>query len=104
MRIERRRGDTRPDVCTINIAGTFDSANITGCTFKLIVSSVPFPVDNTSEVYEVAGTITDAENGVVEFAPASDQVDKTGFYYYELKMVDTYGKLHTLVSDVYLFR
>jgi hypothetical protein len=104
MQITRFRGDTRPDTCTITTVGTQDVANILGCSFVLTVSSVQNPVDTTSQLYQIAGGIVDAENGVVEFSPTLSQADRVGYFYYDIQMTDTYGKTHTLTKGAYIYQ
>lgn len=103
MQIERTRGDTIPDVFTITNPKTRMAVNISGCSFKLTVSSVPDPVDATTQAYQIVGVITDAAKGVVEFAPSADQTNLIGYYYFDVEMTDSYGKILTLVKDTYMF-
>ncbi len=104
MKIERTRGDTNPDICTITNARTRVVVNLAGCSFKLTVSSVSNPTDTSTQLYQIDGVITDAVNGVVEFAPTVDQVDRVGYYYYDIQMIDSYSKIITLTKDSYVYK
>ena len=103
MQIQRTRGDTLPDVLTVTNTKTKSVVNITGCTFKMTLSTVPDPVDSSTQAYQLIGSVTDGAKGVVEFTPTEEQADKVGYFYYDIEMVDTYGRKITLVKDTYLF-
>lgn len=103
MQIDRTRGDTTPDTMSLTNSKTRAVVNITGCTFKMTLSTVPDPVDESTQVYQLTGTIVNAEKGVVEFAPTKTQADKVGYFYYDIQMTDTLGRDLTLVKDTYLF-
>jgi hypothetical protein len=100
--ITRYRGDTAPDQFTIQRNGV--AVNITGCTFKLTVNSVKDPVDATTQLFTVAGSITSAVAGEVEFAPDATQADQSpGRYYYDVQMTDGSGAIRTAQKGVYRF-
>lgn len=103
MQIERTRGDTSPDVFTVTNAKTRSVVNLAGCSFKLTVSSVSEPTDATTQAYQLVGVITDPAKGVVEFSPTEAQANLVGYYYYDIQMTDSYGKILTLVKDSYRF-
>lgn len=103
MQINRIRGDTYADSFTINNDTEGEIANISGYTFLMTLSTMRNPIDNTTEVYQLSGDITDAVNGVVEFAPDANQADQVGLFYYDIQMVDTSGVKRTLVKDVYVY-
>jgi hypothetical protein len=102
MQIERRRGDTGPDTCTVSAHG--DAANITGCTFLMTLSRVPNPVDASQQVYQIEGVIIDAAAGVVEFSPTAEQANQVGYFYYDIQMTDSYGKVHTPITGNYVYK
>lgn len=104
MQIERTRGDTNPDVFTVTSTKTRSVVNLSGCAFKLTVSSVSAPTDVTTQAYQLDGVITDPAKGVVEFAPTEAQANLVGYYYYDVQMTDSFGKILTLVKDAYLFK
>jgi hypothetical protein len=100
--ITRYRGDTAPDQFTITRDGT--AVDITGCTFELSVNSEKDPVDITSQLFSVAGTITAAASGEVEFAPSAVEADQTpGRYFFDVEMVDGTGAIRTVTKGVYRF-
>ena len=104
MQVERTRGDTAPDVFTITFARTRGVVNLSGCTFKLTVSSEPDPVDSSAQAYQLDGVVTDPASGRVEFAPTASQADRVGYFYFDVQMTDSYGLVRTMVKDVYLYK
>lgn len=102
MQIERKRGDTAPITATVTAQRSRTPANITGSVFKLTVDSRMAPDDSTSKLFELTGNIVDAERGVVEFSLTSEQADHVGFFYYDIQMTDSYGKIHTLDCDSFV--
>lgn len=101
--IERYRGDTAADEWTItNSSGV--AIDLAGFSFILSVNSLENPPDNTTELYNISGTITDAINGVVEFAPSALNVDqKSHVYYYDVQMTDTGGRIKTIDKGTYTY-
>jgi hypothetical protein len=98
--ISRYRGDTAADQFTITRDGT--AVDITGCSFKLTVNSEKDPVDATTQLFTVDGTITGAAAGEVEFAPDATQADQSpGRYYYDVQMTDATGAIRTAAKGVY---
>lgn len=72
--------------------------DITGFTFKLTVNSEKDPVDQVNEQFSVTGTLTDATNGKVAFAPTTMDTDITpGTYFYDIEQTDTGGRISTLI-------
>jgi len=69
----------------------------------MTISTVPDPVDNTTQVYQVDGVINAPATGIVEFSPTAAQANQVGYFYYDIQMTDSYGRILTLDKDVYLF-
>lgn len=101
--IERYRGDTAADEWTItDSAGV--AIDIAGFSFILSVNSLENPPDNTTELYNVSGTITAALSGIVEFSPSALNADqKPAVYYYDVQMTDTGGRLKTIDKGKYTY-
>ncbi len=101
--IVRFRGDTAADEWTItNAAGVV--IDLAGFSFVLSVNSLENPPDNVTELYNIVGAITDAVNGVVEFAPTLGNADqKPADYYYDVQMVDTGGRIKTIDKGKYTY-
>jgi len=92
------RGDTVPIAFTL----TENSAalNITGFTFSFTVNSSKNPVDVSTELFSIAGVLTDAPNGKVEFRPSTANTDLSpAKYYYDVQMVDTGGFIRTVIKS-----
>lgn len=102
--ITRKRGDTYADVLTITDASGAP-VDITGYTFKMTLDKSSSPDDATNNLYWLAGTILDAANGVVEFAPAAIQADQPpASYYYDVEMIDAGGRIRTILSGKYTYK
>lgn len=102
--IERKRGDTYADEFIIKSASTTLPLNITGYTFTLTLDPSKEPADASSNVYALAGTILDAANGRVEFAPNALQANQLGAFYYDVQMVDGAGRKRTVVAGKYTYK
>ena len=102
--IERFRGDTAADEWTIqDESGVV--IDIAGFSFILTVNSVQNPPDNSTELYNIAGILTDAANGVVEFPPSALNADqKPAVYYYDVQMTDTGSRIKTIDSGTYTYK
>ena len=57
--LSRMRGDTYPDEFIFNSESLGGVLPLTGYSFRLVVCSEMFPIDDTSKVYELVGTIID---------------------------------------------
>jgi hypothetical protein len=101
--IERPRGDTYADVVLIKSKKTGLPINITGYSFLLTVDPNKAPTDASTKLFQLTGTIIDAPNGQVSFAPDVTQADHVGSYYYDVQMVDSAGKKRTILSGKYKF-
>jgi len=72
--------------------------DITGFSFKLTVNSEKDPTDQVNEQFSISGTITDATNGKVAFAPTVTDTDITpGIYFYDIEQIDSGGLISTLL-------
>ena len=102
--ITRRRGDTYGDEITVtNSLGAV--VNITGYTFVMTLDTSIAPANAGTNVYSITGTILDAPNGRVEFAPTALQADQTpGTFYYDIQMTDGAGRKRTIALDKYVYK
>lgn len=100
----RRRGDTAPDKLIIKNKTTQAVTDITGFQFKMTVHSAQDPVDETTQLYQLTGTITDAVNGKVEFEPTEIQADRVGEFYFDIEQLDAAGKKLTIVVGGYEYK
>lgn len=99
--IERKRGDTAPDVVNISLAG-----GIAGFTYAMTVNRVKNPTDTAQQVATMAGTImsSDPNGGAVSFPWTSLQADQApGTYWYDVQQTDTAGKVKTIAKNKYRF-
>jgi hypothetical protein len=102
--ITRKRGDTYADEIIVKSAKTGLAVNITGYSFTMTLDPEKAPLDNTNNLYALVGTILDAPNGRVEFAPSSTQSNQTpGTYFYDVQMIDGAGRKRTIALDKYKY-
>ena len=101
--ITRKRGDTYADEFVIKSKATKLPINLTGYAFTLTLDPVKAPTNAVNNVYQLTGTIIDAVNGRVEFAPTALQADKVGNYYFDVQMVDGAGRKRTVDSGKYKY-
>lgn len=101
MQINRSRGDTYADSLQVSKISTGEVVDISGCSFKMTLSTEKNPLSTANVVYQLDGSITDAVNGIVEFIPNSTQADNVGLFYFDIQMIDQNGIKRTLVKDVY---
>jgi len=95
----RKRGDTWPFQITITDTDGV-AIDITGDTFLLTVDPSPTPPDATNNLFQLAGVITDAPNGVVEFTLTPSQADQTpATYYYDVQQTEAVsGDIRTILQ------
>ena len=95
------RGDTAPILFAITLSGAI--VDITGYTFQFTVNSERNPVDTANEKFSIAGVITDAVNGELEFRPSAVNTDlASANYYYDVSMVDTGGFKTTVAKASFI--
>lgn len=100
--IEYGRGDSFERLITITDSDQLP-VDITGCTFSLTVDERENPDDLSTQMFVVSGTIIDAVNGKVEFAPTSTNTGidpKT--YFYDIEMVSASSRKRTLIKGKFI--
>lgn len=102
--ITRFRGDTVADQFTVkDAAGVV--VNITGFSFIMTVNTLKAPPDVSTQLFSVAGVITNPTGGVVEFRPTVANASQLpGKYYFDIQMTDAGGKIQTLCVGSYTFK
>lgn len=102
--ISRKRGDTYADEIVVTSATTGLPIDITGYTFTMTLDPAKDPATAANNLYTLTGTIIDAPNGRVEFAPSALQADQPpGAYFYDVQMVDGAGRKRTILLDKYKY-
>jgi hypothetical protein len=101
--IKRTRGDTYADEFIILREETGLPLNLTGFSFLLTLDPERRPTSAANHVYQLTGTILNAAQGRVEFAPSSSQANIVGTYYYDVQMVDGAGRKRTVESGKYRY-
>lgn len=102
--IKRRRGDTYADEIIVKSKTTGLPIDIAGYTFVLTVDTRKEPTDETTQVYQLTGTIIGASTaGRVAFAPTAEQADQIGEFYFDVQMTDGAGRKRTIVLNKYTY-
>lgn len=102
VNLERKRGDSYGDEFTISSTTTGAIVDITGYTFLMTVDPSADPEDSTTNLFQVAGNITSALFGKVEFAPTAEQTDlPAATYYHDVQMTDGSGRKRTIAFGKY---
>ncbi len=104
IHIHRKRGDNHPIQFTIKDDAVPPVAiNIAGFSFRLVVDPENDPADAANNILDLAGVLTDAGNGVVEFQPTAVQMDITpDTYFHEVQMIDGSTKIRTVVEGKFI--
>lgn len=95
------RGDSFPLNYTFKDKATGLSIDITGWSFKLTVSSVKDPVDETTKLFSVDGTVTDGENGKFSFLPTEANNAEVGKFFFDIQYTNPSGHKRTIEKDKY---
>jgi hypothetical protein len=99
----RTRGDTLADRFTVTDSNGAP-VNITSWAFALTLNSEKDPVDATNQIVSLAGVITNAAAGEVEFPWDDLEADQPpGTYYYDIQYVTDTGEKYTPVKGTYKF-
>jgi hypothetical protein len=104
MIIERRRGDTAPDIFTLTEKATGDPANLAGCSAVLTVDTRENPTDATTQQYQLVGVISNPVDGVIKFSPSAAQADKLGTFYFDVQLTDATGAILTVSKGQYIYK
>lgn len=102
MQIIRKRGDTYPDELTISLNGAI--ADLTGCTLVMTLNTLRNPPDDTTQVYQLSGIITDPAEGKVKFAPTLEQSNQVGSFFYDIQLTDSLGIIRTIIDGIYEYK
>ena len=96
--ISRERGDTYPVAMTMtNPDGT--AMDLTDKQVLLTVNTEEDPEDTTNQVFQIVGTITDAEAGKVEFPLTADQADNVGAFFYDVEVSGVSNSVYFWTAD-----
>lgn len=94
--ITRKRGDTYPHKIEVINKCTNEPLDVTGFSFLLCVDPSSAPLDNSSNIMQLTGTIVDGPNGLVEFPLSDTDADNVGDFYYDIQMTDTTNRERTI--------
>ena len=101
--LTRKRGDTYADEFTVKSEITGEAIDISGYSFLLTLNTEKNPVNEDDQVYQLTGSIVDAENGIVGFSPSAVEADLVGTFYYDVQLTDPSGKIRTIEKDKYKY-
>ena len=100
----RRRLNTYGDEIQVTSEKTKAVIDITGMTFVMYVGPSKTPDLYTDYLYSITGTIIDAADGRVEFAPTEEQATQPdGTMYHEVVMTDAVGRTRTVAMGKYTY-
>jgi hypothetical protein len=102
--LERKRGDTAPDVLLVMDPNNPTlPLNITGFSYLLTLNTLKSPPDDTTQLAQIAGTVNGI-GGRVEFLWTAPQADQAvGKYWYDIQQTDSAGRIKTLAKNKYTF-
>ncbi len=90
VNIIRYRGDTYPFQFVLQDARG-EIVDISGITFRMVADTSKTPADDTTNLFDLAGTAPDPETGVLLFSPSlEDMAIKPGDHFYDIQMI--YGQ------------
>lgn len=95
------RGDSFPLNYTLKDKVTGLPIDITGWSFKLTVSSVKDPVDDTTKKFSVDATLTDPDNGKFSFLPTEENNSEIGKFFFDIQYTNPSGHKRTIEKDKY---
>lgn len=97
------RGDTFPWTFTLKDSAGI-AVDITGFGFKLTVDPSAEPSDNTANLFQLTGTVTNGPGGVVRFAMSAINSDQLpGVYFFDLEMTDGTAAIRTIAKGQFEF-
>lgn len=99
INIDYTRGDSAAIPFEVTDPDTSLAVDITGFTYILTVDPEPDPLTDVNNLFSVAGTVTDATNGKVEFRPTTTNSDQTPeVYFYDIQQTDSASRLQTVAK------
>jgi len=102
LNLIRTKGDTYAEQFTVKDSDGV-AIDVTGFTFLLSVDPTPNPSDDTTRLFQIVGTIVDAANGRISFAPSTVQADllDPSTYFYDIEQVDGVSAIRTIAKGTY---
>jgi hypothetical protein len=98
--IEMYRGDSY--AITFTVTDEDGAKDLTGVTATMTVSSIRDPVDETTMLFQLSGSIAAPLTGEIDFTPTTTNTDLLGKYYYDVE-VRWGGNIKTIVKSTITF-
>ena len=92
------RGDNPTIVVTLTDASDNTAIDLTGASAVLTVNTLEYPVDTSTQVFQLAGAIqAPATGGIIHFQPTTAQANQSpGCYFYDVQVTFADGTRRTL--------
>ena len=103
MNIERFRGDTKNIKKRAISKATGVQQDITGWSFLLTVDSLENPTDSATQIFQVAGVLSEPLSGYFDFPISAAEADNLGVFYYDIQAIDSGGLKSTLDKGSFTF-
>lgn len=98
--IIRYRGDTAPDKFVLVDENDEPLDITTGYVFTMTVNRCESPTDDTDQIYQSTGVVTNGPDGEYEFRPSADDTDQVpAFYWYDVQVLDPTGYIKTVEKE-----
>jgi hypothetical protein len=100
----RTAGDTSTESFIVFDNSTGHVADITRCKFVFTLYSTKPTNEEANILYKLIGVVSNPLTGIVSFTPSEENMSRTGFFYYDVQMLDAKGVAQTLISNSYVFK
>lgn len=96
------RGDGYPIILALTDKTTGAAIDLTGCSLIMTVSTLEFPPDNSTKLFDVVGVLdANPATGKVSFTPNPSDVAVTGSYFYDVQLTNNSGHIRTVVKSTF---
>ena len=96
------RGDGYPITLKLTDKITGAAIDLTGCSLIMTVSTLEYPPDNSTKLFDVDGVLdTDPTTGRVSFTPNPSDVAVPGSYFYDIQLTNPSGHVRTVAKSTF---
>lgn len=101
--LDRKRGDTAPDVILVTDPENGGPLDISGFAYVLTLNVERNPPDASQQIVTITGSITNPTGGRVEFPWSPTDADQTpAKYWYDIQQTDASGRVKTIAKNAYV--